>query len=249
LQEQEFEFVKNLVQAMGREKQSLISILLGIQDEFGYLPMHVLEEIPRQTNISAGAIKSVISFYSHFRLKPAGKHQIKVCIGTACYVKGAEQTYQSFLKTLDIIDGEDTDPDLEYTVSKVACLGCCMLAPAVQIDDYIFGWVDPPEINRVLNDFVIENAAGNKLLLPDNVSSSKGEVKVCLCSSCAASGSRKIYNQLQKWSQKIGVPLKTTLSGCTGVSFAAPLIELTDKNGQIFYYGNLNTDNLQTILL
>lgn len=248
-QEQELKLVQNLVQTRGIEQHSLVPILLGIQDEFGYLPMHVLEEIPKLTKISAGSIKSVISFYSHFRMKPAGKHQINVCIGTACYVKGAEQTYQAFLKTLDVQDGEDTDPDLEYTVSKVACLGCCMLAPAVQIGDYIFGWVDPPEIGRVLNDFVRESATGNKLIISEQVTSPNGEVKICLCSSCAAAGSRKIYNELLTWSQRMGFPLKTTLSGCTGVSFAAPLIKLTDKTGQSYYYGNLNTDNLQTILL
>lgn len=249
MQEQELQFVQNLVQARGRDQHNLVAILLGIQDEFGYLPMHVLEEIPKLTSISAGSIKSVISFYSHFRLKPAGKHKINVCIGTACYVKGAQQTYQAFLKTLDVPKGEDTDPDLEYTVSTVACLGCCMLAPAVQIDEHIFGWVDPPAIDRVLNDFVREKAAGKELILPEQFASPDGEVKICLCSSCGAAGSRKIYNELLKWSQRIGFPLKTTFSGCTGVSFAAPLIKLTDKKGQSFYYGNLDADNLQAILL
>ncbi len=248
MQEQELNFLQSLVQARGREQRDLVAILLGIQDEYGYLPMPLLEEIPALTSISAGAIKSVISFYSHFRLKPAGKHQINVCVGTACYVKGAEQTYNAFLKTLDVPEGEDTDPELNYTVSKVACLGCCMLAPAVQVGEQIFGWVDPPEVERVLNDFAREYAAGNKLALPEKLVSSEGEVKICLCSSCAAAGSRKIYNELIKWSQEIGFPLKTTLSGCTGVSFAAPLIKLTDQKGQIFYYGNLSSDSLQTVL-
>jgi NADH-quinone oxidoreductase subunit F len=120
------------------------------------LPPDLLAAIPELTCITPAAVKGVATFYPHFRLRPAGRHTIKVCIGTACYVKGAEQTYAAFRQVLKIGEGEDTDPARRFTVAKVACLGCCMLAPAVQIDDRIFGWVGPGKVDQVLDEFLTD---------------------------------------------------------------------------------------------
>ena len=118
---------------------SLPDILRSIQDRFNYLPLSALRRIVERTDITAAEIESVASFYPGFRTKPAGLHTIQVCVGTACFVKGANQIFDAFRETLRIAGGDDTDPDRLFTLEKVACLGCCMLAPAVRIDDTVYG--------------------------------------------------------------------------------------------------------------
>ncbi|MBF0409031.1 MAG: NAD(P)H-dependent oxidoreductase subunit E [Candidatus Riflebacteria bacterium] len=243
--------MKNLIREKGTGPRSLVPLLLSIQEKFGYLPPEILNQIPEMTEISSSSIKGVMTYYSYFRLRPGGIHTIRVCIGTACYVKGAEKTYSAFREHLKIKDNDDTDPDRIFTVGKVACLGCCMLAPAVQIDDTIFGRVTADEVEKVLAEFNKCCLEKNIFSEPDNFNSDKhrGEVKICLCSSCSASGAVRIYNGLLAWSKKYGFPLKTTQTGCTGLSFQAPIFKITDLQGKIFYYGRVNFENLSTILL
>ncbi len=243
------QLLQELIDRHGREKTALVAILLGIQHERGYLPEELLALIPEMTNISPASVTGVISFYSYFRLKPAGKHRIMVCIGTACYVKGAEQTYQAFRDFLHIPDGEDTDEKRLFTLSKVACLGCCMLAPAVQIDNLVFGWVEPTEVGRVIDEFLAGASHRGETMSARPVDDAKGEVRICLCSSCCASGAEAVYDQLLHWSERCGFPLKATQTGCTGLSFASPFIRVTDRAGQITFYGRINSDNLHSILL
>jgi NADH:ubiquinone oxidoreductase subunit F (NADH-binding)/NADH:ubiquinone oxidoreductase subunit E/Pyruvate/2-oxoacid:ferredoxin oxidoreductase delta subunit len=240
--------MQSLVDRHGGKPHALVAILLSVQKKFGYLPADVLELIPQMTQISADRIKGVITFYSFFRLRPAGKHRINVCVGTACYVKGAELTFQAFKKDLKIADDDDTDPDRRFTIGRVACIGCCMLAPAIQIDDSVYGYVEPSEINRVIGEFE-KSLSEKKHEAEFKISGeARGEVKICLCSSCIASGAGKIYAELLRWAERFNFPVKNTMTGCTGVSFAAPLIEITDQNGNNFFYSQINPENLQPVL-
>lgn len=242
-------FLEKIIKEKGRDKTVLVAILLAVQDKYRYLPENVLSLIPAMSNITAAAVKEVATYYSHFRLIPAGEHSIKVCIGTACYVKNAEQTYQAFKNYLKIAEDKDTDVDQKFTVSKVACLGCCMLAPAVQIDNLIYGWVEPSEVPRVIENFLkVCKEHGGSPQLPEPGKCS-GEVKICLCSSCSAAGADKIYNQLLQWSVLHRFMVQPTATGCTGLSFEAPLIEVTDPHKQVFHYGKVDSDSLETILI
>jgi NADH-quinone oxidoreductase subunit F len=243
------EFLVGLIRDTGTGPRALVPLLLAIQARLGYLPIDLLNLIPTLTQITPTAIRGVMNYYAHFRLRPAGRHSIKVCIGTACYVKGSESTFQAFRDRLKIPDNDDTDPDRLFTVAKVACLGCCMLAPAVQIDDLIYGWVSPTEIRRVLDEFLRVTAERGKTVPVAFSAGFCGEVRLCLCSSCAASGANVIYNHLLAWSAGSGFPLKATQTGCTGLSFQAPLLKITDPEGREFRYGRVNPENLNAILL
>jgi len=118
----------------GRERRALIPLLMRINRRWKYLPQEALDYLPQITSLTPAQISGVATFYSRFRLRPAGVHFIQVCIGTACHVKGANDVFQAFRKYLAIPEGGDTDPAGLFTVETVACLGCCMLAPAVRID-------------------------------------------------------------------------------------------------------------------
>jgi (2Fe-2S) ferredoxin len=97
-------------------------------------------------------------------MEPAGEHIIKVCLGTACHVKGAGRVHDSFRRELKLEAGKNTDKSGHYTVTEVSCLGCCTLAPVVQIDDITYGHVQPDQINQVLNDFEIQKKRKSKSL-------------------------------------------------------------------------------------
>ncbi|MHC4687125.1 MAG: NADH-quinone oxidoreductase subunit NuoE family protein, partial [Planctomycetota bacterium] len=110
-----------------------------VQGHYRYLPTAALERICELTDITPASIAGVSTFYNQFRHRPVGRHIIHICVGTACHVKGGEQIYEAFRRHLGIGDGEDTDSEKTFTVEKIACLGCCTLAPAVQIDQVTYG--------------------------------------------------------------------------------------------------------------
>ena len=132
----------------------LLPELIALQRRDRCLLPEAMKDLAERLNVPLNRVYSVASFYQAFRFTPCGKHQIKVCVGAACYVKGAEHVYEAFRKHLNIPDGGDTSPDGLFTVSKVACLGCCMLAVAVQIDKHIFGHVVPGTVGTVVKDFL-----------------------------------------------------------------------------------------------
>ena len=130
-------FVDRTVAEIGTGSERTIAILLALQKHYRYLPQEALERVCERTQITAAQIEGVSTFYSRFRLRPAGEHTIRVCSGTSCHVKEADRVHDAFRRHLDLTDGEDTTEDQSFTVETVACLGCCTLAPAVQIDDVL----------------------------------------------------------------------------------------------------------------
>ncbi len=181
--------VDTIVARHGTARRALIPILQAIQNVHSYLPPEALQRVAETTQSSPADVTSVATFYTQFRTEPAGRHTIRVCIGTACHVKGAQNVFDSFKKHLGIPEDQDTDSDRTFTVEKVACLGCCMLAPAVQIDDLTYGNLSPAKVPGVLRDFLESLAreglaAGAREIDGPPV----GEVRMCLCSSCIASG-------------------------------------------------------------
>ena len=142
-----------IIDSIGTTRDRIIPLLQAVQKEFNYLPSDALNRLYERTEIDRAQLISVSSFYSQFRMVPYGKHIIKVCIGTACHVKGANNVYDAFVRELDIPEGEITTTDQEYSIEKVACLGCCALAPVVQIDNKIFGHVQPGKVREVLEEF------------------------------------------------------------------------------------------------
>jgi len=236
-----------LVEKHGRSRRSLIHLLQEIQVIYNYLSPEILSLLPEITDVTPSEITSVVTFYRRFRLKPAGRHSIRVCIGTACHVKGADKVYDAFRKHLNIQEGQDTDEEGLFTVEKVACLGCCMLAPAVQIDELIYGWVEPARVDNVIDDFLASQHT------PERIESgniqTNGDARICLCSSCAASGATAVYNELRRCAGEFKLPVKIMEVGCDGVSYRSPLMRVTDSTGNQFNYVCVEPDNVSDILL
>lgn len=130
--------IKEVVAEAGRSQGSLIPVLQKAQDKFGYLSTDTLKGISSELDIPLSDIYGVVTFYSQFRLKPRGKYIIKVCHGTACHVGGSERISDTLEDELKISDGETTH-DGRFTLERVACLGCCSLAPCIMINNETYG--------------------------------------------------------------------------------------------------------------
>ncbi len=133
---------------------ALIPLLQEVQLLEGYLKKETMKYIADQMSISAAEIFGVATFYSMFRLKPQGKHVVRVCKGTACHVSGANVILNAIKEHLKLEGEEDTTEDTMFTVMEVACLGCCSLAPVIMIGDQTYGKLTPEAIPGVLNKIV-----------------------------------------------------------------------------------------------
>ncbi len=132
---------------------ALIPLLQEVQQLEGFLEQDTLRYISEQMNIPAAEIFGVATFYSMFRLKPQGRHVIRVCKGTACHVSGANTILGAVRENLKLGAKEDTTADGLFTVMEVACLGCCSLAPVIMIGDQTFGKLTPEKISGILDKF------------------------------------------------------------------------------------------------
>jgi len=132
---------------------ALIPLLQEIQQLEGYLSQVTMRYVAEQLSIPAAEIFGVATFYSMFRLKPQGKHVIRICKGTACHVSGANGILFALRDNLQLTEAEDTTVDFRFTLMEVACLGCCSLAPVIMIDDQTFGKLTPESIPAVLEKF------------------------------------------------------------------------------------------------
>ena len=119
------------------ERTPLMMILSDIQKEYGYIPLEVQELVSEKTGISVAEIYGVVTFYSFFSLKPKGKYIIGCCLGTACYVKGAQQVIDKFSEILGINPGETTEDGM-FTLDALRCIGACGIAPAVSINGKVY---------------------------------------------------------------------------------------------------------------
>jgi NADH-quinone oxidoreductase subunit E len=138
-----------------KQRGNLIPILQSIQDNYSYLSSVAMKMVAEHLNISPGEVYGVATFYNQFRLHPPGKHQIKVCLGTACHVAGGDIILENFERKLGIKDGETT-PDREYSVERVACVGCCALAPVAVLDEAVEGHMMPSRVEGIFVQFQIE---------------------------------------------------------------------------------------------
>ncbi len=129
-----------------------IPVLQRCQEIVGYLPPIVQKRIAKGLNISAAEIHSIVSFYSFFTMKPRGDHNIRVCLGTACYVKRVEKTIAKIKEQLKIDVGDVTE-DKKFSLETVRCLGACGLAPVMVIDDETFGAISPKKVTEILNQY------------------------------------------------------------------------------------------------
>jgi NADH-quinone oxidoreductase subunit E len=135
-----------------KEPSSLIPVLQEVQGSFGYLPKESLKEIAQYLRIPLSKVYGVTTFYAQFRFTKLGKYLIKVCHGTACHVGGVTKISEAILRELGINLGETTKDEL-FTVERVACLGCCSLAPCMMINDRVYGKLTPEKARRIIHEY------------------------------------------------------------------------------------------------
>ncbi len=138
-----------------RRKDTLIMTLHHAQEIFGYLPEIVQTHIAKKYSIPFADVSGVISFYNFFTTTPKGKIQVNVCLGTACYVNGAEKVLQEFEQVLGIKSGQVT-PDGKFSIESLRCVGACGLAPVVTINHKVYGKVKAGDVREILEKFFVE---------------------------------------------------------------------------------------------
>jgi NADH-quinone oxidoreductase subunit E len=135
-----------------RRKGDLIKILHQAQHIFGYLPEEVQTHVAKKLDIHHSEVSGVISFYNYFTTTPKGKNKISVCMGTACFVKGADKVLDEFEKCLNIKAGEVTK-DMEFSIDIVRCIGACGLAPVVTIGEKVYGRITKDNVRNILEEY------------------------------------------------------------------------------------------------
>ncbi len=238
-----------MVEELGTRSNAVIPILQAIQGKYNYLPEEALRRVCELTEITPAQIVGVASFYSQFRFKPAGKHLIKVCVGTACHVKGAVQVYDAMKRELGLSETEDTTASGEYTIEKVNCLGCCTLAPVVQIDRVTYGHVSTSKVGSVLSDFQSQEAGSRqKKYKYAGGGEVKGEIRIGLGSCCVASGSDEIRDAVQDTIDRKGLNVKLKHVGCVGMCHQVPLVEVVPTSGEPTLYSKVDAADVEQIV-
>jgi NADH-quinone oxidoreductase subunit F len=247
--EVEIKDIDALVQELGRAPGAVIPILQAIQKRYNYLPEEALRRVCEISEITAAQIVGVASFYSQFRFTPAGKHMIKVCVGTACHVKGAVQVYDAMKRELGLGEKEDTTASGEYTIEKVNCLGCCTLAPVVQIDRVTYGHVSTSQVSSVLSDFASQKESPHrrKYKYADG-REVKGEIRIGLGSCCQASGSDEIRDAVRDTIDREGLNVKMKHVGCVGMCHQVPLVEIVPASGEPKLYSKVKAADVDQII-
>jgi NADH-quinone oxidoreductase subunit E len=144
-----------------KKKNNLIPILQHVQGKLGYLPREAMKEIAAHLGIAPIDVFGVVTFYNQFRLNPPGRHSIKVCLGTACHMKGGYITLDAWKRRLNISPRETT-ADREFDLDTVACVGCCTMAPVTVVDEKPEGKVEPTRVDGILLAFEQEREEREK---------------------------------------------------------------------------------------
>ena len=247
----DLKFVDETLQKLGTKPQAVIPILQALQEHYRYLPQEALERVCELSQITPAEITGVSTFYTQFRHKPVGQHIISVCHGTACHVKGAGLVQDAFERHLQIPAGDDTDAAGLFTIEKVACLGCCTLAPVVQIDQLTYGHLTPGMIPGVLEDFLAQQDAkpkGEKANAGDD-GRPRGEIRIGLGSCCIAQGSGQVHNAIERVLAESGAAAEIKPVGCVGMCHQTPLLELLPRDGEPQLYTKVGPDAAEALVL
>ena len=244
-----FQNINKIIAEKGSSKKSLIPVLQAIQDKYNYLPKEALRYLEEKTSITAAEIIGVASFYKQFRMHPVGKHIVKICVGTACHVKGATLVHDAFKRHFSLKENEDTDKNGEYTLEKVSCLGCCTLAPVVQIDGITYGHVAADQVDQVIADFESQQGKPEaKKYRHADGSEIKGEIRIGLGSCCVASGSDEIRKEVEKVAGENHLRVKLKHVGCVGMCHQVPLVEIVPNEGEPTLYAKVKPEDVKKIV-
>ncbi|NLO32752.1 MAG: 4Fe-4S dicluster domain-containing protein [Candidatus Hydrogenedentes bacterium] len=243
--------IDHILERMGRSPDVLIPVLQAIQKHYKYLPEEALRHLCAHSSITPAAVESVVSFFGQFRRSPTGKHIIRVCDGTACHVKGATDVYDAVAEHLELEIHEDTDAEGVFTVQKVACLGCCTLAPAVQIDTVTYGHVESDAVPAMLEHFLAEQSQLKRTneSVDRSAAVAAGEIRIGLGSCCVAGGSKKIHDALLEALDSLGIQVHVKAVSCVGMCHQTPMLEIILPEQAPHLYAKVNPDDVESILL
>lgn len=144
-------FLEDLFSIYKPEKDNLIQILNEIQEHYGYIPAEAQKEVSEFLKVPMAEVYGVITFYSRFTLKPKGKYNISVCLGTACFVKGSQKIMDRLLERLKIKPGETT-PDGKFSIEETRCVGACGLAPVFTVNGEVYGKATVQKLDQILDE-------------------------------------------------------------------------------------------------
>lgn len=152
---------RKALKRFGRDKGNLIPILQAVQGRLGYLPLEAMSLVAEFLNVPQTDVYGVVTFYNQFRLTPPGKHPVRVCLGTACHMKGGYIVLDAWKRRLGIDRGETT-PDREFDLDTVACVGCCTMAPVTVVDGKVEGQTSPTRVDGILLSYQLEKDGDGK---------------------------------------------------------------------------------------
>ena len=152
LAENTIQLIKDVCSEFENKESELINVLHKVQGKLGYLPAEVQEVIAKGLKTSVAKVYGVVTFYSFFTMIPQGEFPISICMGTACYVRGAEQVLAEFKRQLKVEVGESTD-DGKFSINCLRCVGACGLAPVVTVGEKVFGRVAPSEVKKIIAEY------------------------------------------------------------------------------------------------
>ena len=152
LSEAKVNFIKGVCKSFDNKPGEVINVLHKVQGEYGYLPAEVQELVAKELGIPVSRVYGIVSFYSFFTMTPKGEHPISVCLGTACYVRGAEKVLDELKRQLGIGVGEVT-PDGKFSLTCLRCVGACGLAPVIEVGDKVYGRMTPDRVKDVLAEY------------------------------------------------------------------------------------------------
>ncbi len=152
VKENDLKVIREICSSYNNDAEELINILHKTQNHFGYLPAEIQEVIASELNISRAKIYGVVTFYSYFTMIPKGRFPISVCMGTACYVRGADKILDEFKKELNINVGE-TSKDGKFSLTCLRCVGACGLAPVILIGEKTYGRLAIDDVKKILGEY------------------------------------------------------------------------------------------------
>ncbi len=153
LSEEKINKIKEICKSFNNEKGEVINVLHKVQSAFGYLPAEVQEVVAKELTLPVAHVYGIVTFYSFFTMLPKGEHPISICMGTACYVRGAEKVLDEFKRSLNIAVGE-TSGDGKFSLNCLRCVGACGLAPVVLIGEKVYGRVSPDGVKDIIAEYM-----------------------------------------------------------------------------------------------
>ncbi len=242
--------VDSLVARCGRSPEAIVPILEGLMREYRHLPEAALRRVCETTDITPANLVGVATFFDRFRFTPMGRHVVRVCHGTACHVKGSVNLQTAIEAHLGVPAGGDTDPAGEFTVLKVACLGCCTLAPVVQTEEKTWGHLHPAGVPDLFGEIrrAAEEAANHRGEPPPAAAGAPSEIRVGLGSCCIVKGSLTLLHRLRDAVAAFGADAAVRRVGCVGACHRTPIVEVVVPGRAPRVYSEVSPDDAERIV-